>query len=58
VELRGETEAQAMARVRGIAGTLTTVLDTARRRGTTPLAAAHELARARIDAARQATMAA
>ncbi|WP_433718838.1 Glu/Leu/Phe/Val dehydrogenase dimerization domain-containing protein [Actinoplanes sp. CA-051413] len=58
VELRGETEAEATARVRGIAGTLTRALDSARRRGITPLAAAHELARARIDSARQATMAA
>jgi glutamate dehydrogenase/leucine dehydrogenase len=58
VELRGETPAQATVRVRGIAGTLTTVLDAARRSGTTPLAAAQELARARIAAARHGTMAA
>jgi glutamate dehydrogenase/leucine dehydrogenase len=57
VELRGETEAQATARVRGIAGTLTTVLDNAHRSGVTPLAAAHELARMRIAGTPQATMA-
>lgn len=57
VELRGETPAQATVRVRGIAGTLTAVLDAADRAGVTPLAAAHELARSRIAAARQETMA-
>jgi glutamate dehydrogenase/leucine dehydrogenase len=45
VELRGETAAQAAERVRGIAATLTAVLDDARRTGVTPLAAAYERAR-------------
>ncbi|MCA2218059.1 Glu/Leu/Phe/Val dehydrogenase dimerization domain-containing protein [Jidongwangia harbinensis] len=40
VELHHETSAQATARVRGIGGTLTAVLDTARATGSTPAAAA------------------
>jgi glutamate dehydrogenase/leucine dehydrogenase len=58
VELRGETVAQAAARVHGIGGTLTAVLAAARRSGTTPLAAAHQLARDRLHAASPDPMAA
>jgi leucine dehydrogenase len=57
VELRGETPAQATVRVQHIADTLAAVFDAADRSGATPLAAAQDLARARIAAARQATMA-
>jgi leucine dehydrogenase len=48
VELHHETSAQATARVRGIAGTLTGILDTARTTGCTPAAAARRSAEQRI----------
>jgi glutamate dehydrogenase/leucine dehydrogenase len=58
VELRHESVARATARVRGIAGTLAGVLQTAGRDGSTPLAAARELARRRIGTARSGAAAA
>jgi len=54
IELRHETNAQATARVRGIAETLTEVLADARRTGSTPLAAAREMVRSRLGATHKA----
>jgi leucine dehydrogenase len=51
----GYDEAVARERVAGIEPVLDRVLDAAARRGTTPLAAAVELARARLDASAAAT---
>lgn len=51
VELHGETQAQAAARVEAIGATVRTVLDAAARDGITPLAAADALATARLQAA-------
>lgn len=50
VELHGEAPARAAARVAAIGATVRTVLDTADRKGITPLAAANDLAAARLRA--------
>jgi leucine dehydrogenase len=51
MEIKGYTEERAVALARGIEATVANVLETAERRGVTPLAAARELARERLDAA-------
>jgi glutamate dehydrogenase/leucine dehydrogenase len=53
VEVHHETSAQATARVRGIADTLTGILDTAHTTGSTPAAAARHRAEQRIRQARR-----
>jgi leucine dehydrogenase len=51
MEIKGYTEERAVALARGIEDTVATVLETAEARAVTPLAAARELARERLDGA-------